>query len=274
LLEDAGKLKAWQKAVESRGLFVSAFASHGNPLHPDKSFGDANAKVVRQAILLAEKTGVPCITTFAGTPGGCATDKTPNWITCAWPPYFSEMVQWQWKERIVPFWKEMADFAAKHGGIKMCFEMHPGDFLYCPERLLHLRETVGPLICCNFDPSHLFWQGIDPIVAVRKLGEAIQHTHAKDTRIDPINTSLNGVLDTKPYTDEINRSWIFRTVGYGHGVEFWKDFVSTLRLVGYDYVLSIEHEDSLMSPREGLSKAVALLREAMIVEKPGAAWWT
>jgi len=273
LLADEKKMKAWQKAVESRGLFVSALACHGNPLHPDKSFAEANAHTIRQTILLAEKLGIPCITTFAGLPGGCEGDKMPNWVTCPWPPYFSEIVAWQWKDKVLPFWKEMVGFARQHGMKHICFEMHPGDWIYCPERLLNLRAALGPEICCNFDPSHLFWQGIDPIEAVRKLGEAIQHTHAKDTRIDPVNARWNGVLDTKSYADEINRSWIFRAVGYGHGVEFWKDLVSTLRLVGYDYVLSIEHEDSLMSAKEGLSKAVALLKEAMMTTKPGAAWW-
>jgi sugar phosphate isomerase/epimerase len=82
-----------------------------------------------------------------------------------------------------------------------------------------------------------------------------------------------GVLDTKAYTDERNRSWIFRTCGYGHGAEWWKEFVSTLRMFGYDDVLSIEHEDSLLSPEEGLTKAAQFLKEIVIKEQPAAAWW-
>jgi sugar phosphate isomerase/epimerase len=135
---------------------------------------------------------------------------------------------------------------------------------------LKLRDAVGEEICCNFDPSHLFWQGIDPIAVIRKLGgDIIGHVHAKDTRIDPFNASVDGVLDTKPYSDELNRSWIFRTVGYGHSYEFWNNFISTLRLVGYDYVLSIEHEDSLISPMEGLKKSIAFLREVMFTDARG-----
>jgi len=151
--------------------------------------------------------------------------------------------------------------------------MHLGDVVYCPEKLLKLREAVGEEIGCNLDPSHLFWQGIDPIVAVRKLGNAIYHVYAKDTHINLVNSSANGVLDTKPYSDEINRSWIFRTVGYGHSYDFWKELISALRLVGYDYVLSIEHEDSLMSPREGLRKAVTFLKEIIPTERPEQMWW-
>jgi len=125
----------------------------------------------------------------------------------------------------------------------------------------------------NFDPSHLFWQGANPVHAIRALGDAIFHFHAKDTKIDPLNTGVNGVLDTKSYRDQSKRSWIFRTVGYGHSESVWRDIVSNLRLVGYDGALSIEHEDSLMSGREGFEKAVAVLRNVLIKEKAGEAYW-
>jgi sugar phosphate isomerase/epimerase len=127
---------------------------------------------------------------------------------------------------------------------------------------------------CNFDPSHLFWQNIDPIAAVRVLEGAIFHVHAKDTQIYAVNLPHTGVLDTKPYTQERDRSWIFRTCGYGHGAEWWSELISTLRMFGYDYVLSIEHEDSLLSPEEGLTKAAAFLNSIVIREQPTAAWWT
>ena len=134
-------------------------------------------------------------------------------------------------------------------------------------------EAAGPAIGCNFDPSHMFWQGIDPCAAVRVLGEAVFHVHAKDTRMYEINYKVNGVLDTKPYSDEKNRSWIFRTVGYGHDADFWGDLVSTLQMIGYDDVLSIEHEDSLMSVEEGLTKAATFLNQIVIKEKLKGMWW-
>jgi sugar phosphate isomerase/epimerase len=139
--------------------------------------------------------------------------------------------------------------------------------------MLKLRAIAGPTIGCNYDPSHMFWQSIDPIAAIRVLGDSILHVHAKDTQIYERNLPLTGVLDTKPYTDERNRSWIFRTCGYGHGEEWWREFVSTLRMFGYDNVLSIEHEDSLLSAEEGLARAAAFLRGIAPQEKPGAAWW-
>jgi len=151
--------------------------------------------------------------------------------------------------------------------------MHPGFCVYNPETCLRLREAVGPVAGANFDPSHLFWQGIDPVLAIRTLGNAIYHFHAKDTKIDRYNTALNGVLDTKTYADEPRRSWIFRTVGYGHDLSTWRDIMSALRMVGYEGAISIEHEDSLMSINEGLMKAVAFLKEAMIFEEKTEAWW-
>ena len=141
------------------------------------------------------------------------------------------------------------------------------------DNVFYVDDFAGPSVGANLDPSHLFWQGIDPIGAIRVLGDAIFYVHAKDTQLYPANMPKTGVLDTKPYTQERDRSWIFRTVRYGHGQEWWNEFISTLRMYGYDNVLSIEHEDSLMSPDEGLSKAAALLSQVVIKEKPAAAWW-
>jgi len=146
--------------------------------------------------------------------------------------------------------------------------------VYSAEHVLALRDALGSKnIGANFDPSHLFWQSVDPVFAIRRLGEAIFHFHAKDTVIDPVNTSVNGVLDTKGYRDLSKRSWIFRTVGYGHGESTWRDMVSNLRLVGYDGALSIEHEDGLMSQQEGFEKAAGFLKNILIAGSAGYAFW-
>jgi sugar phosphate isomerase/epimerase len=273
LLKDEAERKQLLKAVEKRGLFISALSVHGNPLHPDPKIAKEHHQAQRDGVLLASKLGVKRVINFSGCPGDSEKAKAPNWVTCPWPPDFSEVVEWQWKEKVIPYWKEEAAFAKKNGIRMLCFEMHPGFVVYNPETLLRLRKEVGPVIGANFDPSHLFWQGIDPVAAIRKLEGAIFHVHAKDCRVDPINATVNGVLDTKPYGDEINRAWIFRTVGYGHGESVWRDIISTLKLVGYDYVLSIEHEDSLMSVNEGFRKAVDFLKQVVIAEKAGAMWW-
>jgi sugar phosphate isomerase/epimerase len=272
LLSNTQKIKEYKKKISDNGLEISALSCHGNPLHPDKSLAEAHHKVHRNTVVLAEKLGVKTVINFSGCPGGSENDTTPNWIVCPWPDDFSKIVKWQWEEKVIPYWEKEAKFANDHG-VRIAFEMHPGFVVYNTETLLRLRKECGKNIGANFDPSHLFWQGIDPINSLLKLKGAVFHVHAKDCKIDAENTKVNGVLDTKPYGDEINRSWIFRTVGYGHSESFWRDFVSTLRLIGYDGVLSIEHEDSLMSSNEGFEKAVYFLKEIILKEKPGAMWW-
>jgi sugar phosphate isomerase/epimerase len=272
MLENEGALQEFKKKLDDRGVSISALSCHGNPLHPNAAFAMANSEVNRRSILLAEKLGVPVVIDFSGCPGDSDGSKYPNWVTCPWPPDFLDVLDWQWEKKVAPFWIERAKFAADHG-VRVAIEMHPGFVCYNPETMLRLRAIAGPSIGCNYDPSHMFWQGIDPIAAVRLLGDCIFHVHAKDTQIYDRNLPMTGVLDTKKYTDERNRSWIFRTVGYGHGAEWWSGFISTLRMFGYDYVLSMEHEDSLLSPEEGLTKAIRFLDSLVIKEKAAAAWW-
>lgn len=194
-------------------------------------------------------------------------------MTCPWPEDFSEILDYQWNEVLIPYWKETVKFANAHGVTKIALEMHPGFCVYNPATLLRLREAVGDTIGANFDPSHLYWQGMNPVESIKALKGAIYHFHAKDTKIDDHNTQVNGVLDNRHYGDVLNRSWVFRTVGYGHGQLEWNAMISTLRAVGYNGVVSIEHEDGLMSIDEGLSKAVDLLKDVLIHESPTDMWW-
>ena len=182
------------------------------------------------------------------------------------------MLDYQWNQVAIPYWQEIAKFAVDHG-VKVAFEMHPGMLVYNVETMLKIRDAAGPAIGCNFDPSHLFWNGVDPVAAIRKLGDAIYHVHGKDCYVDQFNISVNGCNDNKPYDQIADRAWTFRSIGYGHGTTVWKDIVSALRMVGYDYVISIEHEDALMSGDEGLAKGVALLQEVNIFEQPGEMFW-
>jgi len=272
MLTSKPKLTEFKKLIADHGFTISALSCHGDALHPDAAFAKKNQEISRKTIQLAEKLEVPVVIDFSGCPGDSDKSKYPNWVTCPWPPHYLEILDWQWNKKVIPYWTKHAKFASDHG-VKVAIEMHPGFVVYNPETMLRLREITGPSVGCNYDPSHMFWQGIDPIAAIRLLGDAIFHVHAKDTQIYDVNLPMTGVLDTKKYTDERKRSWIFRTVGYGHSNQWWTEFISTLRMFGYDYVLSIEHEDSLMSADEGLTKAASFLNNIMIRESVGLAWW-
>ena len=274
LLADEEAFGTFKAAFRKYDIGICALALHGNPVHPVKETARAYDADFRNGVLLAEKLGIDTVIAFSGCPGDCPESKHPNWVTCPWPEDYLEVLDYQWNEVLIPYWKEAGQFAKDHGVTRIALEMHPGFCVYNPATVLRLREAVGDVIGANFDPSHLIWQGMDPVAAIRKLGSAIYHVHAKDTKIDPYNTAADGVLDTKHYSDEIHRSWVFRSVGYGNDMQYWRDLISNLRLVGYDRVLSIEHEDSLMSIDEGLAKAVSFLKDAIIREpKPGTMGW-
>lgn len=268
--------RAFREQIERHHLTISALSCQGNPLHPQPEVARKAHETWRKTVLLAEQLGVPCVNVFSGCPGDSDASVRPNWVTCAWPPDYQETLRWQWEEKLIPYWKEEAAFARQHGITKIAFEMHPGFLVYNPETLLRLRDGVGPEIGANFDPSHLVWQGIDPVGAIKVLGQAgaLFHVHAKDVYVDPDNVRKNGVLDAKPYSDVLHRSWTFRSVGYGLSESDWKAIVSILRVVGYDYVLSIEHEDSLASVEEGFAKAVDVLKRALFREPPAQMWWS
>ena len=274
LLADRARAKAFKSSIEDRGLIISALSQHGNPLHPDESVARSAHDTWRRTAELAELLDVHVVNAFSGCPGDHDGARYPNWVTCPWPDDFLRVLEWQWNEKLIPYWTTEAA-VARDRGVKIAFEMHPGFAVYNPETLLRLRSAVGDQVGSNYDPSHLFWQGIDPVQAIKDLGRAgaIFHVHAKDTYIDAANVRSNGVLDTKPYDQVLDRSWLFRTVGFGQGAKQWRDIISALRTVGYDYVMSIEHEDALMSTDEGLTKAVELLQTLMIKEDAGAMWW-
>ena len=280
LIESPEARKKLGKLANDRGLIIDALSVHVNPLHPNQAIALDHHKVFENAVILVEKLhkdGIienPVVNGFSGCPGDRTLAKNPNWITCPWPDEYRDILEWQWKKKVIPYWKAENKFLKEHG-VKFAIEAHPGFVVYNPETVIKLRKAAGENIGANFDPSHFWWQGIDPLAAVRYLGgqNAIFHVHAKDTRIDPINSGINGNLDVKSYSEIAQRSWVFRSVGYGHSQIWWKDFVSNLLIVGYDDVLSIEHEDGLLSTNEGLRKAVETLQSAIVTEKPGAMFW-
>jgi len=257
--------------LDEYDLRVSALATHNNPLHPDEQRAEEADTELREAVRLADQLDVDTVTCFSGLPAGGPNDEVPNWVTAPWPGEHADAHDYQW-ERATDYWSDLAAHADHHG-VDLAIEMHPNMLVYEPTGMERLRDATSERVGANFDPSHLYWQGIDVTEAVRFLGDAIHHVHAKDTKVYEANSRVKGVLDTTDYREEPERSWLFRSVGYGHGESHWKDLVSTLRMVGYDGALSIEHEDSLTSSREGLEKAVELLDRAVFETKPGDAYW-
>ncbi|MBE6183372.1 sugar phosphate isomerase/epimerase family protein [Heyndrickxia ginsengihumi] len=274
LLESKEKRDAYLNEVEKRGLTISAFSCHGNPLSPDKEFAKQSHETYLKTVQLAEYLNVPVVNCFSGTAGDYEGAKHPNWPVAPWPHDYGEVLKWQWEEKLIPYWKEAGEFAEQHH-VKIGLELHGGFLVHTPYTLLKLREATCEAIGANLDPSHLWWQGIDPVGAIKILGKekAIHHFHAKDTYIDQDNVNMYGLLDMQPYNNVQTRSWSFRSVGYGHGIKDWSDMMSALRLYGYDYVVSIEHEDPIMSIEEGFSRAVQNLQTVLIEDKLENMWW-
>ena len=270
---DAAAREELVATFKKYGMEISALSVHGNPVHPNKEIAASFDADFRAACILAGQLGLDRIVTFSGCPGSDEDAKQPSWVTCAWPNEYLDVLDYQWNKVLIPYWKEAVKFANDHGVKRIALEMHPGFAVYNPETCLKLRAAVGDTIGANLDPSHLIWQGMDIVEVIRYLGDAIYYFHAKDTLLNMHNVRKNGVLDAKPYTDLQNRSWVFRTMGYGNDDITWKKILSELLVIGYNDTISIEHEDSLMSPKEGLEKAIAFLKDKIVYEKPGAAWW-
>lgn len=273
LLSSESKLQDYKDLLKKYNLEISALSCHSNHVHPNKEVRAQAAQDYTQTLKLAQKLGVDTIVSFSGCPGDYEGAKYPNWVTCAWPPDYREVLDYQWNEVLIPFWKGAVAEAAEYGVNKIALELHPGFCVYNTATLLRLREAVGNAIGANFDPSHLFWQGIRPSEAIKALKGAIYHFHAKDTKMNEVNTRINGVLDTGSYGDLSDRSWLFRSVGWGHDAGEWKEIITALRLSGYDGAISIEHEDAFMSIEEGLEKAITFLKDIVIQDQPVQAWW-
>src|SRR5438477_835497 len=263
LIQDKAKARAWQKKFEDKGIRVAALSCHGNPVHPNAQHAQKDVETFRKTVLLAEILGIKVIVGFSGCPGGTPTDTQPNWITYRWPPEYNQMLQWQWKEKVIPYWKEAAAYARSHGIKELAFEMHPNFVVYNPLTLIKLREAVGEEIGANCDLSHLFWQGCDPVEVIHFLGKqgALFHAHMKDTVIFPENLAKYGVLNFAFDKDDlVNASATFRAVGYGHSASLWKSVLQAYMDVDYDGILSIENEDPILTGEVGVERAAYVLK--------------
>ena len=265
LLESAPARRDFRARLADHGIAISALNCSGNPVHPGEA-GRRHDEVTRKTIRLAKLLEVDRVVMMSGCPGAQG-DTHANWITTEWPPEVRDVLRWQWDEVLIPYWRDLAAFAAQQGIERLCLELHGYQNVYNVASLHRLRNAVGETVGANLDPSHLMWMGADPLAAAHALGEAIYYVHAKDTRIDPVNAGINGVIDTTPGSDYQARAWSYITLGLGHDEVWWHAFVAALAAAGYDGVLSLEHEDPAMSAVEGVEQSVDLLRR-VIVNRP------
>lgn len=274
LLGNKEKQNEFLEKVASRGLTISAFSCHGNPISPDAGFAAESHETLVSTIKLANEMNVPVVNCFSGTAGDHEDAKYPNWPVAPWPNEYNDVLKWQWEQKLIPYWKEVGELAQSLN-VKIGLELHGGFLVHTPYTLLKLREETCDAIGANLDPSHLWWQGIDPVGAIKILGKAgaIHHFHAKDTYLDQDNINMYGLTDMQPYGEIQSRAWNFRSVGCGHSMQEWSDMISALRTYGYDYVVSIEHEDPIMSVEEGFQRAVTNLKSVLIKEQPTNMWW-
>ena len=264
-LESAPARRDFRARLADHGIGISALNCSGNPVHPGEA-GRRHDEVTRKTIRLAKLLDVDRVVMMSGCPGAPG-DTHANWITTEWPPEVREILHWQWNDVLIPYWRDLVAFSAQQGINRLCLELHGYQNVYNVATLLRLRDAVGETVGANLDPSHLMWMGADPLAAARTLGAAIYYVHAKDTRIDPVNAGINGIIDTTPGSDYPARAWSYITLGLGHDEAWWRAFVGALAAAGYDGVLSIEHEDPAMSAVEGVEKSVELLRK-VIVNRP------
>jgi sugar phosphate isomerase/epimerase len=256
LLGDATRRKAFAGAFSNRGLRIAALNCSAWPLHP--VLGEKHTELIRSTIRLASELGVSKIVTMAGNPGDGPHGSTVNWIWYPWPPDAVALLERQWQEAI-PLWQDLGAYALTSGVQRIAFELHPLHLVYNVPTLQRMREAVGPVIGANVDPSHMFWQQMDPVAVIAALGPAVHHVHLKDTQLVPDQVAIAGVLDQRPFADPTHRAWVFRTVGRAHDRAFWSAFIGALRTAGYDDVLSIENEDRSQPAEEGVREAAAFI---------------
>jgi sugar phosphate isomerase/epimerase len=270
LLQDASAREKFLDLFKQRDMQIGCLSCHGNPVHPQKDLSQSYHQDIKDAIDLAALLGVERIVTFSGCPGDSENALYPNWPVSPFPEDFQKIVAWQWEQKLIPYWTQMGKYA-EGKGVKVAMEMHGGYSVHSPATAIRMRRETGcKFLGANLDPSHMWWQGIDPAQAARYLAneDCLYYFHAKDAAIDPNNVSYYGLTDMQSFSVPFNRAWQFRTVGFGHDLKTWADIFSVLRAVGYDEIISIEHEDSYMSVEEGLDKAVVNLKQVMMFEQP------
>ena len=267
LLDNEAERAAFMGRIADAGLGISALNANGNQLHPVS--GPQQDEVLRKTIRLAQLMEVPTVVCMSGLPGA-AGDSSPNWVTSSWPPENLEILDYQWEQVAIPYWRQLAAFAEEHR-VKLAIEPCFTQLVYNAATAKRLIDALGSeWVGINLDPSHLVAMGADIPSVIRALAGTIMHVHAKDVRLNTPVVAANGLPDGTGMTLWQQRAWNYVTLGLGHpaGEAFWADFVYELRAAGYDGTLNIEHEDVLVNSEEGVRRAAGLLRKVALQGEP------
>lgn len=279
LLADERARTEFLQVFEDKGVALTGLTVSGNPLSPLPTEGIPHAHDLRRTIELAGKLGVRDVVAMSGTPGTDPGARYPAWIVNPWNGIDLEILEHQWFVATL-FWKEIDALARQHD-VQIALEMHPRNLVFSPPSFERFVELVEPTnIGVNLDPSHLFWQQMDPVACIERLGRHITHVHAKDTAVLP-GAAVRGVLDTDfgaVPEDPAQRTptgighycsiwptdpaWRFVALGEGHDVEYWTGFLTALAAVNPDLSVNIEHEDAAFGQVEGLERSARTLLAA------------
>ncbi|WP_152352196.1 sugar phosphate isomerase/epimerase family protein [Brachybacterium subflavum] len=279
LLASERARREYRAVFADRGMALTGLTVSGNPLSPLPSEGIGHAEDLRRTIELAGALEVPEVVAMSGTPGTDPGARYPAWIVNPWNGIDLEILEYQWSVA-VPFWKQI-DALARERDVKVALELHPRNIAFSPPSFEEFVERVEPThIGVNLDPSHLFWQQMEPIDCIERLGSHILHVHAKDTAVLP-GAATRGVLDTDfgPVPEDPaartptgighwcstwpeDPAWRFVALGEGHDVAYWTRFLQALAAVDADLSINIEHEDAAFGRIEGIERGARTLLAA------------
>ena len=261
LLHDDAARASWLQRIERAGFRVSALNVSGNPLDPNGDIARRHDADLRNAIRLAALLGVDRVVAMAGCPAATPGERTPYFAAGGWLPYLTGVHERQWRDAVLPYWSELAAFVQReHPSLLICVELHPGTCVYNHETFERFA-AIAPNLAANLDPSHLFWQRMDPLTVAASLSR-IGHAHAKDVVFNERPLALNGLLDHRWAPTEATAPWTFASVGRGHAASWWSSFGAVLAERGVDSI-SIEHEDPTVDVDRGLADATTVLAEAL-----------
>lgn len=269
-LEDDGYVRRKRELLEQNGLQCVAISNHlvgqavadkiiderHKGIVPPRVWGDGDPEGVRQRAAeeikntarAAAAFGVKLVNGFVGS---------PIWhVLAMFPPVPPEMIEQGYAE-FAQRWNPILD-VFDEVGVKFSLEVHPGEIAYDFWSTKRALEAIGqrPAFGINFDPSHLYWQMVDPVEFVYEFKDRIYHMHVKES-VRTLN-GRNGILGSHLFFGDHRRGWDFVSPGRG-GVPFERVF-RALNDVGYAGPLSIEWEDNGMNREQGAPEALELCR--------------